>query len=68
MRFSPSLPLWSIRPRPLEWCRRRRVVNPRGAVPNLPVLQGFAVGMQGLDIDLTTGAMHTTDRPSAIIR
>ena len=38
------------------------------AVPNLPVLQGFAVGMQGLDIDLTTGAMHTTDRPSAIIQ
>ena len=38
------------------------------AVPNLPVLQGFAVGMQGLDIDLTTGAVHTTDRPSAIIQ
>ena len=38
------------------------------AVPNQPALTGFAVGMQGIDVDLTTGLLQTTTRPSSVIR
>lgn len=38
------------------------------AIPNLPWIVGMTIGMQGLDIDLTSGAMQTTNCPFEVIQ
>lgn len=37
-------------------------------IPQDPSLAGMALGVQGLDIDLGTGLMQTTNRPWAIVQ
>lgn len=38
------------------------------AIPNIPAAQGLQVAMQGLDIDLGTGAAQTTNAPFSTIQ